>query len=105
MRISKGISTSLAGALILGTSTFANADPGMFSLVPADPPLNGKVDCSQILAQFGFFPKNLGQELTIFKAFNGASFSIRTAFLFDDFDTTGDLLKNEMEACNIGPNN
>lgn len=51
-------------------------------------------------------PKNLGQELTIFKAFNGVSFSIHDAFLFDDFDTVGDLLKNEMEnICNIGPNN
>ena len=79
--------------------------------MPADPPLNGKVDCSEILAPFGFFPKNLGQELTIFKAFNGASFSLRTAFLFeeefdpDNFDNVGDILKAEMEACNIGPNN
>lgn len=107
MRISKKLTAALAGALVLGTSTFAYADPPIFSLVPADPPLNGKVDCSDVFGGFmDLRPKNLGQELTIFKAFNGVSFSIHDAFLFDDFDTVGDLLKNEMEnICNIGPNN
>ncbi len=112
MNNSKILTASLAGALILATSTFAYADPPLFNLVPADPPLNGKVDCSEILAPFGFFPKNLGQELTIIKAYNGASFSLRTAFVCeeefdpDNFDNVGDILKNEMEnICNIGPNN
>ncbi len=113
MNISKILSASLAGALILGTSTFAYADPPIFSLVPADPPLKGKVDCSDVFGGFmDLRPKNLGQELTIFKAFNGVNFSIRSAFLFeeefdpDTFDNAGDLLKNEMEnICNLGPNN
>lgn len=106
----------MAAAMMLGASSAAYAaehNVALFGLVPANPPLNGKVDCSDVFGGFmDLRPKNLGQELTIFKAFNGANFSLRTAFLFeeefdpDNFDNVGDILKNEMEnICNIGPNN
>lgn len=105
MRISKKLTAALAGALILGTSTFAYADPGVFSLVPADPPLNGRVDCTDAFGE-AFAPKNPGQISTILKAFGGPSASVHDQFIIFGVDNGGDLAKSVVfELCNVGPNN
>lgn len=101
MRISKILSASLAGALILSTSSFANAGDMTFSLVPADPPTTVGIDCT---VTSGLGVKNRGLIITLFKTFFDASnsphddlsnpfFIARAEELEVDLDNVGDLWK------------
>lgn len=62
MKNSKILAASLAGAMILGASSFAFADPAIFNMVPADPPTTVGIDCT---ANTGV--KNRGMIITAFK--------------------------------------
>ncbi len=96
MRNSKILAASLAGAMILGASSFAFADPAGFNLVPADPPTTVGIDCSAIT-----WVKNRGMIITVFKALaDDASSSphddLTNQFFIDlgfDGDNVGDLWK------------
>lgn len=97
MRISKILSASLAGALILSTSSFANAGDMTFSLVPADPPTTVGIDCT---VTSGLGVKNRGLIITLFKTFFDASNSphddLSNPFFIGlgfDGDNVGDLWK------------
>lgn len=104
VRISKKLSAALAGALILGTSTFANAVDTTFSFVSADPPFNGRVDCSAVFASYGISLKNPGQVLTLIKAFTDAGNNMHRQAEFVGLDNSGDMFKSKIfEDCNIGP--
>lgn len=95
MRNSKILAASLAGALILSTSSFANAGDMTFSLVPADPPTTVGIDCTVPTAGVGGV-KNRGMVITVFKTFFGASNSPHDDLLFfEEFegDNVGDLWK------------
>ena len=95
----------MAAATILGSSFAAHADLPIFSMLPADPPLVGRVDCTGE----GLGTKNIGQTLTFLKSWTAAGFDVTenmdTQADFFGLDNAGEFIKViALPGCNLGPN-
>ena len=90
----------LARPMITGMGSVTYAGDMTFSLVPADPPLNGKVNCTMVGLK-----KNQGLSLTFLKWVNeDASLNIHDQATFFGFANAGDFHKViAAPACNISP--
>lgn len=95
----------LVSAVMLGSSSAAYADPPIFNMVPADPPLVGKVDCTAE----GLGTKNIGMTLTFIKSWTALGFDVTEGMQdqaeFFGLDNAGEFMKViALPGCNIGPN-
>lgn len=95
----------LVSVMTLGSSFAAYADLPLFNMVPADPPIVGRVDCTSE----GFGTKNLGLTLTFIKSWDEMGFDVTEGMQdeaeYFDLENAGEFIKVIVHpTCNIGPN-
>ena len=93
----------MAAAMMLGASSAAYADDTLFSLVPAEPPLDVGLVCSSVFLTI----KNPGLTITWIKAqpwSNGASHNLHDDAIALGFENPAELIKIFWPLnCDIGP--